>query len=121
MSEEDEWTADLHAQASELLVRPEELSDRHDLMRRGRSSPHGLRASSPLRTTDSMPDWCIAMLVGRHAKVPNPKGPIFPSLTGTIREASNVRNRVGSRSSPKRGDERGDLPNLSEDGCHAAR
>lgn len=41
-----------------------------------------------------LPDWCVAMLVERRAKTENPEGPIFPSSTGTIREATNVRNRA---------------------------
>jgi integrase len=40
-------------------------------------------------------DWCVRMLVDRHATLGCPtSGPIFPSSTGTIREASNVRNRA---------------------------
>ncbi|GAA3436624.1 site-specific integrase [Kutzneria kofuensis] len=39
-------------------------------------------------------DWCCAMLIERRAAVTNLAGPIFPSTTGTIREASNVRNRA---------------------------
>jgi hypothetical protein len=35
------------------------------------------------------------MLVDRHAALGYPvSGPIFPSSTGTIREASNIRNRA---------------------------
>jgi integrase len=42
-----------------------------------------------------LPDWCVAMLDNRHAALGRPaSGPIFPSSTGTIREASNVRNRA---------------------------
>ncbi|MFL6123069.1 hypothetical protein [Actinophytocola sp.] len=40
-------------------------------------------------------DWCVAMLDNRHAALGRPaSGPIFPSSTGTVREASNVRNRA---------------------------
>ncbi|WP_367138790.1 tyrosine-type recombinase/integrase [Saccharothrix sp. HUAS TT1] len=39
-------------------------------------------------------DWCVAMLVERRSKASNLDGPIFPSSTGTIREATNVRNRA---------------------------
>ncbi|HYQ64880.1 site-specific integrase [Actinophytocola sp.] len=40
-------------------------------------------------------DWCVRMLVNRHTALGCPvDGPIFPSSTGTIREASNVRNRA---------------------------
>ncbi len=39
-------------------------------------------------------DWCMRMLVDRHNALGCPtEGPIFPNSTGTIREASNVRNR----------------------------
>ncbi|HWM01449.1 MAG TPA: tyrosine-type recombinase/integrase [Actinophytocola sp.] len=42
-----------------------------------------------------LPDWCAVMLDNRHAVLGRPaSGPIFPSTTGTIREASNVRNRA---------------------------
>ncbi|MGO1057059.1 tyrosine-type recombinase/integrase [Crossiella sp. CA198] len=41
-----------------------------------------------------LPDWGTAMLVERRVTVFNLAGPIFPSTTGTIREASNVRNRA---------------------------
>lgn len=41
-----------------------------------------------------LPDWCVAMLVERRAKAADLDGPIFPSSTGTIREATNVRNRA---------------------------
>ncbi|HEX3781019.1 MAG TPA: site-specific integrase [Pseudonocardiaceae bacterium] len=41
-----------------------------------------------------LPDWCVAMLVERRAVAKFPDGPIFPSSTGTVREASNVRNRA---------------------------
>jgi integrase len=42
-----------------------------------------------------LPDWCARMLVTRHNAVGCPtEGPIFPSSIGTIREASNVRNRA---------------------------
>ena len=42
-----------------------------------------------------LPDWCVAMLDNRHAALGRPaSGPIFPSSTGTIQEASNVRNRA---------------------------
>jgi integrase len=39
--------------------------------------------------------WCVTMLDNRHAALGRPAaGPVFPSSTGTIREASNVRNRA---------------------------
>ena len=42
-----------------------------------------------------LPDWCVTMLDNRYAALGRPaSGPIFPSSTGTIREASNVRNRA---------------------------
>ncbi|MGW4398439.1 tyrosine-type recombinase/integrase [Amycolatopsis nivea] len=41
-----------------------------------------------------LPDWCVAMLVQRRNAVDSLDGPIFPSSTGTVREASNVRNRA---------------------------
>lgn len=42
-----------------------------------------------------LPDWCVTMLDNRHAALGRPAtGPIFPSTTGTIREASNVRTRA---------------------------
>lgn len=42
-----------------------------------------------------LPEWCVRMLVERHVALGCPaSGPIFPSTTGTIREASNVRNRA---------------------------
>lgn len=41
-----------------------------------------------------LPDWCVAMLVERRSKAADLEGPIFPSSTGTIREATNVRNRA---------------------------
>jgi integrase len=42
-----------------------------------------------------LPDWCVIMLDNRHATLGRPvSGPIFPSSTGTVREASNVRNRA---------------------------
>lgn len=41
-----------------------------------------------------LPDWCVVMLVGRRSKASDLDGPIFPSSTGTIREATNVRNRA---------------------------
>ena len=40
-----------------------------------------------------LPDWCVDMLVARR-EARGAAGPIFPSTTGTIREASNVRNRA---------------------------
>jgi hypothetical protein len=39
-------------------------------------------------------DWCVTMLVTRRTTAENLDGPIFPSSTGTIREATNVRNRA---------------------------
>ncbi|WP_233439099.1 tyrosine-type recombinase/integrase [Lentzea atacamensis] len=39
-------------------------------------------------------DWCVTMLVTRRTTAENLDGPIFPSTTGTIREATNVRNRA---------------------------
>lgn len=39
-------------------------------------------------------DWCVTMLVARRSATDNLDGPIFPSSTGTIREATNVRNRA---------------------------
>jgi integrase len=39
-------------------------------------------------------DWGVDMLMDRHRLATNLDGPIFPSTTGTIREASNVRNRA---------------------------
>lgn len=40
-------------------------------------------------------DWCVTMLDNRHGALGWPaSGPIVPSSTGTIREASNVRNRA---------------------------
>jgi integrase len=39
-------------------------------------------------------EWCVSMLVERRRSVANLDGPIFPSSTGTVREASNVRNRA---------------------------
>lgn len=41
-----------------------------------------------------LPDWCVRMLAVRRAIAGNLDGPIFPSSTGTVREASNVRNRA---------------------------
>ncbi|MEV8443155.1 site-specific integrase [Actinosynnema sp. NPDC051121] len=41
-----------------------------------------------------LPDWCVVMLVERREKTVDLDGPIFPSSTGTIREATNVRNRA---------------------------
>ncbi|ASO18936.1 integrase [Actinoalloteichus hoggarensis] len=41
-----------------------------------------------------LPDWCVRMLVERRATARTLEGPIFPSTTGTVREASNVRNRA---------------------------
>jgi integrase len=41
-----------------------------------------------------LPDWCVHMLVERRAAAANLKGPIFPSTAGTMREASNIRNRA---------------------------
>ncbi|MFJ6670838.1 tyrosine-type recombinase/integrase [Actinosynnema sp. NPDC091369] len=41
-----------------------------------------------------LPDWCVTMLVERRSKAADLDGPIFPSSTGTIREATNVRNRA---------------------------
>ncbi|MPZ79285.1 MAG: tyrosine-type recombinase/integrase [Actinophytocola sp.] len=41
-----------------------------------------------------LPDWCVTMLVNRRAALGAASGPTFPSSTGTIREASNVRNRA---------------------------
>ncbi len=41
-----------------------------------------------------MADWCIRTLVTRRESATDPKGLIFPSSTGTPREASNVRNRA---------------------------
>ncbi|MEV7042520.1 site-specific integrase [Amycolatopsis sp. NPDC051061] len=41
-----------------------------------------------------LPDWCVAMLVQRRATAVSLDGPIFPSSTGTVREASNVRDRA---------------------------
>jgi integrase len=41
-----------------------------------------------------LPDWCVHMLVERRLTATNLDGPIFPSTTGTIREAVNVRNRA---------------------------
>ncbi|MEV1114155.1 site-specific integrase [Actinosynnema sp. NPDC049800] len=41
-----------------------------------------------------LPDWCVTMLVERREKAADQEGPIFPSSTGTIREATNVRNRA---------------------------
>ncbi|OLF17291.1 tyrosine-type recombinase/integrase [Actinophytocola xanthii] len=42
-----------------------------------------------------LPRWCVTMLVDRHELLGRPtSGPIFPSTTGTIREATNVRNRA---------------------------
>lgn len=38
-------------------------------------------------------DWCCTMLDNRMVTATNLDGPIFPSTTGTIREASNIRNR----------------------------
>jgi integrase len=42
----------------------------------------------------ALADWCVRMLVARRASAVNLDGPIFPSSTGTVREASNVRNRA---------------------------
>jgi integrase len=39
-------------------------------------------------------DWGVDMLVDRKRAATSLDGPIFPSTTGTIREASNVRNRA---------------------------
>jgi integrase len=40
-------------------------------------------------------DWGVTMLDNRHAALGRPAaGPMFPSSTGTVREASNVRNRA---------------------------
>jgi integrase len=41
-----------------------------------------------------LPDWCVRMLAARKELVTDLDRPIFPSTTGTIREASNVRNRA---------------------------
>ncbi len=41
-----------------------------------------------------LPEWCVAMLVQRRSVARDLTGPIFPSSTGTVREASNVRNRA---------------------------
>lgn len=41
-----------------------------------------------------LPDWCVTMLAERRSEAVNLDGPIFPSSTGTIREATNVRNRA---------------------------
>jgi len=41
-----------------------------------------------------LPDWAVTMLAARRTTVSDPDGPIFPSTTGTVREASNVRNRA---------------------------
>jgi integrase len=39
-------------------------------------------------------DWAVTMLLARRVVAINLDGPIFPSTTGTVREASNVRNRA---------------------------
>ncbi|WP_245614229.1 tyrosine-type recombinase/integrase [Actinokineospora inagensis] len=59
---------------------------------RGKILNEGKTANSvrPIALTD----WCVAMLVQRQAVTGATTGPIFPSSTGTIREASNVRNRA---------------------------
>lgn len=41
-----------------------------------------------------LPDWCVRMSLDRRERVTDLDGPIFPSTTGTVREASNVRNRA---------------------------
>ncbi|WP_285501515.1 site-specific integrase [Actinokineospora sp. NBRC 105648] len=41
-----------------------------------------------------LPEWCVVMLIDRQALLGATAGPIFASSTGTIREASNVRNRA---------------------------
>jgi integrase len=41
-----------------------------------------------------LPDWCVRMLLARREVVTDLDRPIFPSSTGTVREASNVRNRA---------------------------
>jgi integrase len=41
-----------------------------------------------------LPAWCAQMLINRRLTATNLEGPIFPSSTDTIREASNVRNRA---------------------------
>lgn len=39
-------------------------------------------------------EWCVSMLTERQQSAARLDGPIFPSSTGTVREASNVRNRA---------------------------
>lgn len=39
-------------------------------------------------------DWCMTMLLDRRRLATNLDGPIFPSTTGTVREATNIRNRA---------------------------
>jgi integrase len=41
-----------------------------------------------------LPEWCVRMLVERWDRMDVHEGPIFPSTTGTVREASNVRSRA---------------------------
>lgn len=42
----------------------------------------------------ALPQWAVSMLAQRRAASGDPDGLIFPSTTGTVREASNVRSRA---------------------------
>lgn len=68
-----------------------------------------------------LPDWCVALLVRRRATAKNRDGPIFPSSTGTVLEASNVRNRAWRPFVAHAGYEWGDLPDVPQDGRHPPR
>lgn len=69
-----------------------------------------------------LPDWCAAMLDNRHAALGrSASGPIFPSTTGTVREASNVRNRAWNPFKQRAGFEWVTFRTFRKDSSDAAR
>ncbi|MEU4444238.1 tyrosine-type recombinase/integrase, partial [Actinosynnema sp. NPDC023926] len=79
---------DFNAEARELAMSGNviRVRGRGRIVNRGKTE----NAERPI----PLPDWCVAMLAERRAKAADLDGPIFPSSTGTIREATNVRNRA---------------------------
>jgi integrase len=75
-------------QANEVLVMAGNV-----IRARGRGKILNRGKTENAARTIPLPDWCVDMLVQRRASATDLTGPIFPSSTGTVREASNVRNR----------------------------
>lgn len=81
-----------------------------------------MRNAVKFLAVDPLPDWCVTMLDNRHTALGRPTaGPIFPSSTGTIREATNVRKRALEPVQAACRVRLGHLSHLPEDGRHAAR